>query len=52
MRTLLTAGLAMLLASTALAEVTIETAQGSQSLPEAPAKVAALDLGVADTMMA
>lgn len=52
MQTLLTAGLAMMLASTALAEVTIETAQGSQSLPEAPAKVAALDLGVADTMMA
>lgn len=42
----------MLLASTALAEVTIETAQGSQTLPEMPAKVAVLDLGVADTMMA
>lgn len=52
MRTLLMAGLAMLLASTARAEVTIETAQGSQSLPGMPAKVAALDLGVADTMMA
>lgn len=52
MRTLFTAGLAMLLASTALAEVTIETAQGSQTLPEMPAKVAVLDLGVADTMMA
>ncbi|KGJ19952.1 iron ABC transporter substrate-binding protein [Paracoccus sanguinis] len=42
-----------MLASTALAaEVRIETAQGAVSLPEAPAKVAVLDLGAADTMMA
>ena len=39
--------------STALAaEVRIDTAQGAVSLPEAPAKVAVLDLGAADTMMA
>lgn len=53
MRLLLSAGFAALLASTALAaEVRIDTAQGSVSLPEAPAKVAVLDLGAADTMMA
>ncbi|WP_052171852.1 siderophore ABC transporter substrate-binding protein [Paracoccus sanguinis] len=53
MRLLLSAGFAALLASTALAaEVRIETAQGAVSLPEAPAKVAVLDLGAADTMMA
>lgn len=52
MRTLLTAGLAMLLASSASADVTIETAQGPRTLPGMPARVAALDLGVADTMMA
>ncbi|WP_234450742.1 siderophore ABC transporter substrate-binding protein [Paracoccus sp. MC1862] len=52
MRMILSAGLAALLASAALAEVTVETAQGIVSLPAAPAKVAVLDLGVADTMMA
>ena len=53
MRMLLSAGFAALLASTALAaEVRIDTAQGAVSLPEAPAKVAVLDLGAADTMMA
>ncbi len=53
MRLLLSAGFAALLASTAIAaEVRIDTAQGAVSLPEAPAKVAVLDLGAADTMMA
>lgn len=53
MRLLLSAGFAALLTSTALAaEVRIDTAQGAVSLPEAPAKVAVLDLGAADTMMA
>lgn len=52
MRLLLSAGLTALLATGALADVTVETAQGPVTLPEAPAKVAVLDLGVADTMMA
>ncbi len=53
MRILFSAGFAALLTSTALAaEVRIDTAQGAVSLPEAPAKVAVLDLGAADTMMA
>lgn len=53
MRMLLPAGFLALLASTAIAaDVTIETAQGAVSVPEAPAKVAVLDLGVADTLMA
>ena len=52
MRLILSAGLAALMASAALADVTVETAQGPVTLPETPAKVAALDLGVADMMMA
>lgn len=52
MRIVLSAGLSVLLASAAFAQLTIETAQGPQSLSGAPARVAALDLGVADTMMA
>lgn len=52
MRMILSAALAALLAPAALAEVTVETAQGPVSLPDAPATVAALDLGVIDTMMA
>lgn len=52
MRLILSAGLAALMASAALADVTVETAQGPVTLPETPAKVAALDLGVADMMVA
>ena len=52
MRLILSAGLAALMASAALADVTVETAQGPVTLRETPAKVAALDLGVADMMMA
>ncbi|MBV0892615.1 siderophore ABC transporter substrate-binding protein [Paracoccus sp. Z118] len=52
MRLLLSAGFTALLATGALADVTVETAQGPVTLPEAPAKVAVLDLGVADTLMA
>ena len=52
MRMILSAALATLLAPAAFAEVTVETAQGAVSLPDAPATVAALDLGVIDTMMA
>ena len=52
MRMILSAGFATLMAFPALADVTVETAQGSVSLPGAPAKVAALDLSVVDTMVA
>ena len=52
MRMILSAGLATLMAFPALADVTVETAQGSVSLPGAPAKVAALDLSVVETMVA
>lgn len=54
MRTLLSATVvAALFSTTALAaDVTIETAQGQATLPAAPAKVAVLDLGAADTLLA
>lgn len=52
MRMILSAAIAALMASAASAEVTVETAQGPVALPGTPEKVAALDLGVADSMMA
>ena len=52
MRIILSAAVAALMASAAFAEVTVETAQGPVALPGTPEKVAALDLGVADSMMA
>lgn len=52
MRMTLSVGFAALMAFPAFAEVTVDTAQGPVSLAQPPAKVAVLDLGVADTMMA
>ncbi|MCZ0963364.1 siderophore ABC transporter substrate-binding protein [Paracoccus benzoatiresistens] len=52
MRTILLAGLSMMLAQPALSQVTIETAQGPRTIAETPSAIAALDLGIVDTMMA